>query len=644
MDDGRLAESIRRLRTKGITVPEPARFTLSAGPLTVDYSSGSVRDVRVNGDEVIRQVYFALRDRNWNTISGVISEEKVEVLQHGFLVKFVSTHESGPIKFAWKGEIRGDREGRVTFTLDGKALTTFQRNRIGFCVLHPMEIAGTRCRVTHTDGTIEHSFFPDLVSPHQPFREIRKIHYAASERAEVTIELEGDVFEMEDQRNWTDASFKTYSTPLDMPFPIEQLLGSSVRQSVTIIPSAWKGASNRPTRTRAAGVIVTLTPKERFRLPRLGLTWRPVASGSFATVRDKIRAVRPEHLRFDMHPGGQPQDELRGSLAAALQVEIPLELALFLGNDVDADLASAVLALAKTGALLARILVFQEGRKSTPAATLRSAKSALGPLYPGVEFCGGTDAFFAELNRERPDMGVADGLTFSLNPQVHVFDNASLVESLAAQGAVIRSARVLSTGKPVHVSPVTFRMRWNPNAMTTDKGSPSFDPRQLSLFGASWTAGSIRTLGLAGADSVTYFDTVGSTGIMEEEHPSLPRELFPSVPGGVFPLYYVFLELGQLQGGEGLKTQSNEPLMANALAVENGGRLLVAISNYMDYEIVTSLRGVEGQVKTKYLEALGYDVYSASPAAYFEERAKIQEAREGLELRLPPNGMVFVSQ
>ena len=31
--------------------------------------------------------------------------------------------------------------------------------------------------------------------------------------------MEGDTWETEDHRNWTDASFKTYSRPLSLPYP-----------------------------------------------------------------------------------------------------------------------------------------------------------------------------------------------------------------------------------------------------------------------------------------------------------------------------------------------------------------------------------------------------------------------------------------
>lgn len=35
----------------------------------------------------------------------------------------------------------------------------------------------------------------------------------------VGIDFSGETFEMEDQRNWTDASFKTYCRPLARPAP-----------------------------------------------------------------------------------------------------------------------------------------------------------------------------------------------------------------------------------------------------------------------------------------------------------------------------------------------------------------------------------------------------------------------------------------
>ena len=39
---------------------------------------------------------------------------------------------------------------------------------------------------------------------------------------------------MEDQRNWTDASFKTYGTPLKNPSPVEVKAGTKISQTFAL--------------------------------------------------------------------------------------------------------------------------------------------------------------------------------------------------------------------------------------------------------------------------------------------------------------------------------------------------------------------------------------------------------------------------
>ena len=624
---------------------------LGAGPVTLLYERGSVRCVKHDDDEIVRRIYFALRDRNWNTIEGRISEEMISASDEGFLVTFVSTHEAGPIRFVWKGEIRGARDGRIVFSMDGLVENSFQRNRIGLCVLHPMEMAGTPCTVTHTDGTTESSVFPTLISPHQPFFRIRKLDYSVSARTSAAVEFDGEVFEMEDQRNWTDASFKTYSTPLDLPFPVELHAGTRIRQSVTVHPSL--GARDRVRRrsrsTAKSSVSIRMERRQSYRLPEIGFGWRSFPSRLPEILLDRIRALRPDHLRCDVHPGTEAFDSVCETFARAQELGVPLEIALFLGKDEERDIISAEAALMKTRPALKRVLVLKEGRKSTPAACIRSTRQALKSVSAGIELCGGTDAFFAEVNRERPDMSLADGMCFSINPQVHVFDNASLVESLAAQRATIETAKSFSASKAIHVSPVSFKMRWNPNATapeesSTERGIPSqVDPRQLSLFGAAWTAGSIHSLGQAGAASVTYFETAGCRGLMEQEQPVLPFDLFPSIPQGVFPLYFVFLELARYKGGRAIRTQSDEPLIVDALAVEKEGRTLIAISNYADQQVVVLLHDVKGDAEIRCLDIESYETCSTNPEKHFDTLTRGTSASGRLELTLSPNGMAFVT-
>ena len=80
---------------------------------------------------------------------------------------------------------------------------------------------------------MENSTFPALVDPVQPFLAIRALTHEVLPGLKATVRMEGDTFEMEDHRNWTDASFKTYVRPLALPWPYTLPAGEAVKQSVS---------------------------------------------------------------------------------------------------------------------------------------------------------------------------------------------------------------------------------------------------------------------------------------------------------------------------------------------------------------------------------------------------------------------------
>ena len=123
-------------------------------------------------------------------------------------------------------------------------------NRCGFVLLHPASVAGRCLLVEHTNGAREEAVFPLRISPSQPVFDIRELTYAVSEQAAVTCRLEADLphdrrgkFEMEDQRNWSDASFKTYVASLLDPWPYELPAGKSSTQRVAVSMSGGKNDS-----------------------------------------------------------------------------------------------------------------------------------------------------------------------------------------------------------------------------------------------------------------------------------------------------------------------------------------------------------------------------------------------------------------
>ena len=72
-------------------------------------------------------------------------------------------------------------------------------------------------------------------------------------------------------------------------------------------------------------------------------------------------------------------------------------------------------------------------------------RDALAGSLPGALFAGGTEIYFTEVNRSRPDHSMWDALCFSITPQIHAFTDTDIVENLDAQAENVRSARAIET-------------------------------------------------------------------------------------------------------------------------------------------------------------------------------------------------------
>ena len=134
-------------------------------------------------------------------------------------------------------------------------------------------------------------------------------------------------------------------------------------------------------------------------------------------------------------------------------------------------------------------LIFHKTEASTSAQWVDLARRYLS----GAKIGAGTNAYFTDLNRGRPPVDALDLVCYSINPQVHAFDNSSLKETLEAQAVTVKSTRLFTDGLPIAVTPVTLLARFNPNATGPEPepapgGLPTqVDIRQMSLFGAGWT-------------------------------------------------------------------------------------------------------------------------------------------------------------
>ncbi|HXF63743.1 MAG TPA: hypothetical protein VNK95_19115, partial [Caldilineaceae bacterium] len=379
----------------------------------------------------------------------------------------------------------------------------------------------------------------------------------------------------------------------------------TVRQAVTLrlqgAPAEVQGqahsAHSQASRVEAVeerAPVLVLEDAPNRPLPRIGLGLASHGQPLTPQAVDRLKWLRPAHLRADLWLG-EPEmaATLRRAAEEAQALETALELALFLPEDVNRPAEPALRELAGlVEALQAPVwawLVFNRRTRTSDETSVALARRILGLLLPEARFGGGADLFFTELNRYCATSGAApaglDFLCYSINPQVHAFDNSSLVETLVAQAATVESALALSGGLPVAVTPVTLRMRANPNATGPEPPPPpgelppQVDPRQMSLFGAGWTLGSLKYLSLSGVYSLTYYETTGWRGVMETEAGSPLPTKFPSLPGAVFPLYHVLADVAEFAGGEATGATSNQPLVVDGFSLHHGERRRTLVAN-----------------------------------------------------------------
>lgn len=618
--------------------PAPAPLELRAGPLSLQYDSGTIRYIRFGQTEVIRQVYAAVRDQNWDTIAGRLENLTTDVSGDHFEISFDSIHQQDDIDFRWHGQISGTSAGVVTFTFSGQAHSTFKRNRVGFCILHPMDCAGKRVRIEQVDGQNIDGRFPETIAPHQPFLDIRAIRHEFAPESWAEVRMEGDTFEMEDQRNWTDASFKTYCTPLSEPSPAEVAAGTRIEQKVMLSVVQVSDAAAQAEMSTA----LTLKPvAERIPLPKIGLGAASHDEPLYPAAVERLRQLRLAHLRVDVHPDRVGWETRLDRIASeAAVIGVPLEIALHLSDEAEAELHAVRQQVKHHRADAARWLIFHKGEPSTSARWIELARQVLGSVDP---IFGGTDSFFTELNRNRPDTSVMDGVVYSVNPQVHAFDDATLTETLATQAVTVTSARQFSDDLPLHVGPVTLKMRSNPNATTSDDVSQAAelpsqaDVRQMSLFGAGWTLDSIKYLTVGGAAGITYFETTGYMGVMATESGSALPDQFWNIPGGVYPMYHVLADVAEFAGGHLIPLRTSDLLRVDGFALEQGDRYRLLLANFRPMPQTVTLE-VRGNYTVRTLDVDHAQIAMRDPEGYRQrEGQRVTSADDGtLTLELAP--------
>ncbi|MFF2315190.1 hypothetical protein ACFVTE_02860 [Arthrobacter sp. NPDC058097] len=459
---------------------------LNFGPWSVELRGEELVQIRHRGLPVLRGLRAVVRNHNWLTLAPSIiacqAHESAESLRlildvawEGYAARY-----SGRVTLLFQAE-------SITVSFQGAAVEGFASNRIGLVVLHRPDDAGRPVTVTAPDGSRSEATFPTHISAHQPFQNIAALDW---ERDHIAYRLafDGDVFETEDQRNWTDASFKTYSTPLSKPFPVTHHPGDTVRQTIRL----------------SARQIIRIRDEPSGAVPALG-----TSAGTSTSEAPSRADPLPAEFAPLLAEVALDADAALGLVAAAEAAALAKNLNIRLDARIIADTPEEAVAVLRALPLdrTARVGVYGRTSHITQDTLWDAIAAEAKELGYRGELVAGARSHFTELNRNQDSARQdADAVTYAITPQMHATEPAAIVETLPMQTLAADDALLISNGRPLHIGPVTLAPRFNAVATQPPLAEelPTGDTLQETPFAAAWLLGSVAALTGPGTASITY--------------------------------------------------------------------------------------------------------------------------------------------
>jgi len=503
--------------------PDP-EDVVEVGPWRFVLRGAEIADVTHRGVTVLRAIRFVTRDHDWRTADDTVVGRNVEVHEGvpsaHVRIDATSGYDGAEVlRYVLDVTLDG---GTVHVDAVGTTTTAFRRNRIGLVVLHPPTLAGTPFTTRHTTVPPTESTFPVWIAPHQPATDV--VGYAWTvDGIDVDVSLAGDGFEMEDQRNWTDASFKTYSTPLSDPFPVALDAGTAIHQSVTL--ACGPSGTPRPGGTASPAPDLALLDGAPSTPAHTPPTIQLLAASAPAAARPDEHAlahgvpILVEPVLGDPNVAAVLASARRDAGGAPLDVRFVTDDPALLRAAIDDVLASGP---------VARVGAFDSSTHVTTPALQRALRAAAAAHGDDLGVVAGTRAHFTELNRAIDLFRDWNGpLTFSVTPQMHDRSRTQVTESVRMQRWVVSSASRLAAGRPLHVGPVTLRPRFNavatsPRRTVTDASvaagygpesvPDATDPEQHSGAAVAWFAAAVEALTVPGVATITLAEAWGPRG------------------------------------------------------------------------------------------------------------------------------------
>ncbi|WP_434053701.1 MAG: hypothetical protein RDA78_01985 [Roseibium sp.] len=518
---------------------------VAVGDLSFLIDGDAIRCMSWKGVEVIRALSWPARDENWITLPQIVRSSSLDANEHEALLRLEFEVAEGALSCLLT--VAFSAAGSVEADLTMNAKRDFDTNRTGFTLLHPIEgVAGESLAIVHSDGSRQQTKFPRFISPSQPAFDISGLSYALNGTA-VDIAFDGEIFEMEDQRNWTDASFKTYCRPLVFPFTYRIGGGETVRQSIRISFSGdGPGAASSDT------ARVTFEPDGT--MPKIALAAEP----GWLPVIDRRRALEKTGIGAIQVRVGPSIDtaflEQAARTSRHLETEFDLEVVVPEGTDPQVHFSQIRALLDGLGIEPVRVLSVAEPYLKShqptgpwpdgprPDDCVKAARKVFGSALIG----GGALTNFTEFNRCPPRPELCDFIGHGMTAIVHAADDRSVCETIEALSHVFESAINMAAGRPYRLSLATIGMRSNPygadvaeNPGQVRQTMARFDPRQQGIFAAAFAVGVLNATQGYPVESLALAAPAGPFGIIAQKLPVESAYFDAHTDALVYPIFHV---------------------------------------------------------------------------------------------------------
>ena len=616
----------RAMKLFGTEVPDGKKRTLTAGPITAVLDNGAIRYIRYRGVEVLRGIAFLVRDKNWGTYGPVIENLKVKQGKDGFAVSYTATCRDAGQAIRYQAMVEASAKGVVKFAARATPLSEFVTNRTGFVVLHPLVgVVGEPVEIVHTDGRKQKSRFSKFISPGQPVFEIRSLKHQVMPGVTASVLMEGNKFEMEDHRNWMDASYKTYVCSLLDPWPYTLNKGEAFDQSITVTIAGK--TSGKAVKSSSAITVNVGGPKGR--IPAIGAGIPMLQAAAALDKSDLIAAANPSHLvcQIDGRVSGAARAAAAfRSLKERTGKPVTLEIILPAKKPAGEEVA-AIARDVKTGGLQPDAIVitqmhdlksFQPNTPRPWGPTYDEMAKAVRTAFPGVPLGGGMLSFFTELNRKPVPKGLFDFVTHSLCPIVHAADDVSVMETLEAIPSIIASTRNMTGKTPYHLGPSSIPCRDNPygaavapNPNNARVCLSDMDPRQRGLFAAAWYVGLVAAAARGGIDAMALGSFTGNQGVIASD--------------GLYPAYHVIAGLAAASRARRLEAVSSAASRVEALAYETKAGPVLWLANLTAESHAVKVAGLAGSASLHMLDEASFKAACGNPGFLKKDGAKLRK-------------------